>query len=65
MKKKIFKVILFIILFAILLFFINFTYKFIWNQKLVKAKEELVASGNYTNIVKAASFIRDDETRKA
>lgn len=62
--KKILKVILFVILFIILLIIVNFAYKFIWYQKLLKASQKLQEYGNYTNIIQTCGWSRNNETGK-
>lgn len=62
--KKILKVILFVILFIILLIIVNFAYKFIWYQKILKASQKLQEYGNYTNIIQTCGWSRNNETGK-
>lgn len=64
MVRKIFKIILFVLLFCLLLFLINFAYKFVWYNRLIKAKDDLIATNNFTEVVKMAGRSYNDETGK-
>lgn len=48
MKKKIFKVIIFIVLLVIAIVLIKFTHNFYYYQKLLKARDKVYELGNYT-----------------
>ena len=62
MRKKIFKTILFVILLCLVLQAVSFAYKYFWFSKLIKASEDLVASGNFTQTYKMAGVEYDSET---
>ncbi len=62
MRKKIFKTILFVILLCLILQAVSFVYKYFWFSKLIKASEDLVASGNFTQTYKMAGVEYDSET---
>lgn len=64
MIKKVFKIILIALLICLVFYLINFAYKCVWYDKLLKAKKDLIASDNFTEIYKMAGRGFNEETGK-